>query len=77
MKMTTTEILIKGMQCLVENLGIVEAEQFVSAVKREKFDYTKWQRLYFDEIPVHQLHKEAVEYGRLHPFQGDAEIISE
>ncbi len=73
--MTTIEILDKGMQCLVDNLGIVEAEQFVSALKREKFDYTKWQQVFFDQIPIQQLHEDAVEYGRTHPFSGNAKII--
>ena len=77
MGMTTFEILDRGMQCLVDNLGIVEAEQFVSSVMREKFDYTKWQRTYFDEIPVNQLHEDAVRYGMEHPYKGNGTILSD
>ncbi|MCD8332479.1 MAG: hypothetical protein LUB63_08175 [Oscillospiraceae bacterium] len=38
------EIMDKGISCLLEKLGIVETEHFVSVLIREKFDYTKWQR---------------------------------
>ncbi len=44
MEMTTIEVLNRGMQCLVEHMGIINAEQFISTVIREKIDYTKWQR---------------------------------
>ena len=41
-----TEIMNKGMKCLTQHLGSIEAEQFISIIIREKFDYTKWQREY-------------------------------
>ena len=49
MNVTTSEIMRKGMECLTQQMGIVEAEQFISVIIREKFDYTKWQRDYFDK----------------------------
>ena len=52
MEMSTIEVLNSGMQCLVEHMGVINAEQFISAVLREKFDYTKWQRSHFDNIPA-------------------------
>jgi len=33
-----------GMECLVEKLGIVEAEMFLSIVREHTFDYTEWRR---------------------------------
>ena len=48
----TIELLSRGMECLVESLGIVDAEYFIAAVRRERFDYTKWQRDYFDKIDL-------------------------
>ena len=39
-----TEIMNKGRKCLTQHLGSIEAEQFISIIIREKFDYTKWQR---------------------------------
>ena len=41
-----------GMACLVEKLGIVNAERFIATIKRENFDYTTWQREYFAQILI-------------------------
>ncbi len=41
---TDTEIRVHGLRVLVEVLGTVEAEKFISLILREPFDYTKWQR---------------------------------
>ena len=75
MEMTTIEVLNNGMKCLVDNMGIIAAEQFVSAVIREKFDYTSWQRDHFDSIPVNELHEAAVEYETDHPYKGKGQVI--
>ncbi|MCR4764358.1 MAG: hypothetical protein K5696_12600 [Lachnospiraceae bacterium] len=75
MEMTTVEVLNRGMECLVNNMGIVEAEHFITIVIREKFDYTKWQREYFDQKSPDQIHREAVEYAKNHPYQGKAKVI--
>ena len=42
--MTDTELKIKGFNALVDTLGQVEAERFISLILREPFDYTKWQK---------------------------------
>lgn len=76
MEMSTIEVLNNGMQCLIENMGIIGAEQFISAIIREKFDYTKWQRNYFDSIPAEELHRSAVKYEEEHPYKGSGKIIS-
>ncbi len=43
----TVELMTRGMDCLVKNMGIVEAEYFIAAIQRERFDYTKWHQEYF------------------------------
>ncbi|WP_006788224.1 hypothetical protein [Thiorhodospira sibirica] len=45
------------MQALIGGLGLVEAEPFLAAVSRDKFDYTEWRRtgppgLSIDEIAL-------------------------
>jgi hypothetical protein len=45
--MTDTELKIKGFNTLVDTLGEVEAERFISLILREPFDYTKWQKHLF------------------------------
>ena len=41
---TDTEIKSQGLKVLIKNLGMVEAEKFVTLIQREPFDYTEWQR---------------------------------
>ena len=76
MEMSTIEVLNSGMQCLVEHMGIINTEQFISAVLREKFDYTKWQRSHFDNIPADVLHADAVKYETEHPYKGKGKVIT-
>ena len=73
---STTEAEIKqlGMECLVKTLGIIDTERFISALLRESFDYTEWRKKYFADMDLETLHKEAVEYGKAHPFRGGKKI---
>ena len=48
----TIELLNRGMECLIREMGIVDAEYFIAAVQRERFDYTKWQREHFDKADL-------------------------
>ena len=34
------EILDQGFACLVDNMGVIDAEYFISLIKRDDFDYT-------------------------------------
>lgn len=72
MTTNTIEIMNRGMKCLTEQMGIVEAEQFISTIIREKFDYTKWQREYFDKMTPEEISKEASQFEKTHPFTGNA-----
>ena len=72
---STSEIMSKGMNCLLKGLGIIEAEQFISVVIREKFDYTQWQRDYFDSIPDETLMADAVAYDKTHSYQGEPSTV--
>ena len=40
---TETEIRLEGMQALINALGLVDAEQFLATVSRDKFNYTEWR----------------------------------
>ena len=42
--MTETVLLKTGMKVLIEHLGNINAERFVSLLLREPFDYTEWRR---------------------------------
>ena len=61
----TSAIINKGMNYLLEKLGALETEIFISHLLREPFDYTKWQRdnLYAD-MSLHELNQKAAEFSR-------------
>ena len=67
MTTSTVELMNRGMRCLMDNLGTIEAERFISAVLRERFDYTKWQREYYDAIPPEKFLADAVAWAKKNP----------
>jgi len=40
---TAAVIRLAGMSALIDVLGLVEAERFIAAVSRDRFDYTEWR----------------------------------
>ena len=50
----------EGMRILINKLGNVEAERFISLIIREPFDYTEWQRGLFDNMSVKELSNAAM-----------------
>jgi hypothetical protein len=43
--MTNNAVLLdKGIKCLTEGLGILEAEQFIYVLKSQPFNYTEWRK---------------------------------
>lgn len=72
---STAEILDEGISCLLERLGTIETERFISTLIREKFDYTKWRRKYFDDVNADDFNNEAIEYAHAHPFQPKKTLI--
>ena len=66
----TTLIMNKGMNCLLEKLGALETEIFISNLLREPFDYTKWQRdNLYTGISLNELNKSAAQYSKDHPLK--------
>lgn len=61
---TDTEIKIKGVRALLESLGEVEAERFISLMMREPFDYTKWQRSLLIDKTVPEISSSAMRLRR-------------
>lgn len=58
------EIAYDGMDVLIERLGMVEAEKFISMIHRESFDYTEWRKKLWPNKTVRELSKEAMEYRK-------------
>ena len=67
---TDTEVRIRGLRALVEALGTVEAERFITLILREPFDYTQWQRHLWTEKSVDELSKAAMTIRSTSPNQG-------
>ncbi len=65
----TLEIMELGMNCLLEHLGTTNTEIFISALIREKFDYTEWRKNFFGDASVHEINSAAVQYVKNYPFQ--------
>lgn len=63
---STNAIMYDAYDCLVEKLGIVETEFFISTLKREKFDYSQWRKTRFDGKTLDELLDEAAEYAKNH-----------
>ena len=62
---TDTEIRVQGLRALVDVLGIIEAEKFISLILREPFDYTKWQQNLWPNKSVAEISKAAMESRRM------------
>ena len=62
----TAVILSEGMNYLLEKLGVLETEIFISHILREPFDYTAWQKEHYATISVSELNRKAVEYAKTH-----------
>lgn len=67
------EVLNRGIKCLLEKLGVIETEQFISVVNREKFDYTEWQKQRFDNMSSDEFNDAAIAYSKENPFHRKAE----
>jgi hypothetical protein len=63
--MNSQVLLNKGMECLADNLGLVEAQRFIALLNAEPFDYTEWRRgNLFKDMPVEELSHVAMAYRR-------------
>lgn len=69
------EILDQGFECLVDHMGVIDAEYFISLIKRDDFNYTVWQREYFDKLKSGEFAAEASAYADSHPYTGKAQVI--
>ena len=61
---TDSEIRIKGLRALIEALGEVEAERFISLCMREPFDYTKWQRSLWVDKTMAEISSSAMQFRK-------------
>jgi hypothetical protein len=60
MMLTDTEIKTTGFRALVAALGDVEAEKFITLIRREPFDYTKWRQTLWPDKTVEEISQAAM-----------------
>jgi hypothetical protein len=60
---TNTVVKDEGMRVLAERLGLVDAERFITLLRRESFDYTQWRQELYKDVPLDVFLKNAGEYS--------------
>lgn len=55
---------MKGMQALIGALGLVDAERFMAASAKDRFDYTQWRRQELPQLRVEDLALAANQHSR-------------
>ena len=63
---TDTEIKTAGLSALVRALGEVQAEKFIALIRREPFDYTKWQRTLWPHKSMEEISQAAMKHREEH-----------
>jgi len=66
---STSVIKKEGLECLIKTLGDLETEVFISSLIREGFDYTEWQRSYFERFSLDDFLGKAAEFDKAQPFE--------
>lgn len=61
---TDAEIRVDGFRALIDGLGAVEAERFISLILREPFDYTKSRKHLWDDKGVAEISSAAMKSRR-------------
>ena len=61
---TDNVVRVEAMSALIAALGAVDAERFISMVKRDTFDYTEWQQTLWDGLSIEEIHTMGVERER-------------
>lgn len=57
---TEAELRVAGIDALIAELGTVEAERFIAALSRDRFDYTQWRRTGLPSLSISQLSAQAM-----------------
>ena len=64
------ELISKGINCLIKNLGYNEANEFLHQIVKNNiqyFDYTEWRREHlFEGMSDEEIIEDAVKYAKNH-----------
>ena len=59
-----TIIKHEGYAAIFDKLDLLEAERFITLIRRDKFDYTLWRKNLFVDISVEELSQKAMEHWK-------------
>ena len=71
----TSAIMSAGMKLLRENLGIIEAEIFITIIGSNKFDYTKWRENLWEDLTPQALFEHAAKTEEKYGIPEGIEVI--
>lgn len=66
---TEAEIRVKGMQALIGALGLVDAERFIAANSRDRFNSTEWRSQGLPDMALQELEAAANQISSQVPSQ--------
>ena len=62
-----TDVLVqKGMNSLIDTLGVVDAERFIVFLNREKPNYDTWREKYFGKMSRKEYEKKLFNFTKKH-----------
>jgi hypothetical protein len=56
---TDTLVRTEGINLLIKNLGLIDAERFVMLIQKETFDYTEWQKNLLEDMTIEEIYNNA------------------
>ena len=71
----TMELYNEGISILTQNMGTLRAEQFISVLLRESFDYTKWHQSMADTMTREKFTEIAEQAEITSPYEGNKSTI--
>ena len=63
---TDNEIKIQGIDALIQSLGEIHAERFISLILREPFNYTEWQKKLWIDKSIEEISSMAMTHRMEH-----------
>jgi hypothetical protein len=61
---TDSELKVEGMTILLKYMDNLDAERFITLIKRDNFDYTKWRQNLFSGMSGREISNAAMEYQK-------------
>ena len=61
---TDNVVRVDAINVLLQNLGEVDTERFISMIKRDTFDYTEWRQGLWKGESIEEIHAMATEYEK-------------